>query len=401
MEIKVAFTHVWYPAGGSTKITSDLAEYLSSKGYRIYVFVEKLDEKSLSEADRRNITFVPARLRGLKSFTEGVRSIVGDINRLGIDILVTPGGIRNYMMARIKRLTRCKIVFALHSLPLWQIAGYFESRHHKALHSGSVGRFLEWFLAVYPFEALTGRHKRSRIGKYRRNYLNCDLYTVLCEDYRRQMLEILGPAVATERNNHVEVIPNYIPPHDYGEPVKEKTVLFMGRLSYGDKRVDRLLDVWAMVHRDFPDWELCIVGDGEERERLVRRAGELRLERVEFRGHTSDPGEYYSRASILCLTSTFEGWPLVIAEGQQAGAIPIAFDSAAGIRRQLAPDGVNGILVTPFDKREYARRLAELMSDEALRDRMRRSVLLRSKEYSDADRLAKWDRSFKNLLKQP
>jgi glycosyltransferase involved in cell wall biosynthesis len=232
----------------------------------------------------------------------------------------------------------------------------------------------------------------------RRNYLNSDAYTVLCEPFKQQMLKLLGTGIATADNNHIEVVPNYVPDHGYGTPVKKKRVLFIGRLKYSDKRVDRLLDIWRLVHRDFPDWELCIVGDGDEKNSLMRRSKRLRLRNVEFCGYTTSPEEYYRTASIVCLTSNYEGWPLVIAEGQQAGAVPIAFDVSAGIREQIAPSGVNGILVPPFDKKEYARQLARLMGDDALREEMRRRVVEKSKEYSRPARLARWEELIRELL---
>ena len=50
----------------------------------------------------------------------------------------------------------------------------------------------------------------------------------------------------------------------------------------------------------------------------------------------------------------------------------IAFDSSAGIREILAPSGENGVLVQPFDLREYARQLERLMADDELRSRIAR-----------------------------
>jgi glycosyltransferase involved in cell wall biosynthesis len=318
---------------------------------------------------------------------------------LGIDILVIPEGW--YINTElVRRNTRSKIIFSLHSLPLWEVIDFFTFGHRDAVASIPAGKLLEWYLLRFPRELLTGRRRKQGADLLRRNYLNSDAYTVICEPYKQRMLEILGPTTVTPENNHIAVVPNFVPWHDYGNLEKKKRVLFIGRLKYSDKRVDRLLDIWAMVHRDFPDWELCIVGDGQEKERLMRRSERLRLTNVRFCGYTLSPEEYYASASIVCLASNYEGWPLVIAEGQQAGAIPVAFDVSAGIREQLLPSGVNGILVEPFDKKEYARQLARLMGDEDLREDMRRNVIEKSREYSRPERLARWEELMYELLKK-
>jgi glycosyltransferase involved in cell wall biosynthesis len=406
MEIKIAFLHVEYPGGGAEMVTSNLATYLSGRGYRVYMLVEHLMQDKLVEADRRNITFIPVSFYKKNSISQ----IAETINREGIDLLVVPDyGLSNF--SYIRQHTKCKIVFALHSIPLWEAMGYMSIKSRKAALSGSVGKMAVWWLVKYPFELITRRHRWQKIKRYKNNYLDSDLYTVLTEDYKKRFIKMLGRGIATPAGNHIEVIPNWVPPLDPapgepGEPGDKKhdkkhRVLFMGRLDYASKRVDRLLDIWSVVQRDFPDWELRIVGDGAEKEPLKERARHLHLENVEFHDYTTNPAEYFSDASIMCLTSHYEGWPLVIAEAQQAGVVPIAFDVSAGVYEQIAPSGKNGFLIRPFNKREYAQRLSQLMADEELRRQMSRNVIEKAREYSDQTRLAKWDEAFRKLLNRP
>jgi glycosyltransferase involved in cell wall biosynthesis len=395
MDIKIAFINSVFPGGGVETLTSDLSAWLTVRGYRVYMFVENLNRSQLRPADKDNISFIATDYSGRGGRIKAARFVAGEVNRLGIDIIVSPVGYVD--LPTLRRHTDAKIVFSLHSLPLWEILNFFPSSHHYALHS-DVGKFLEWFMLRYPHELITGKRVRRLKKRNIDHYLNSDLYTVLSEEYKQQFIEFLGPDTATAENNHIEAIPNWIPPKEYGAMEKKQRVLFMGRLSYGDKRIDRLIDIWSMVERDFPGWELWIVGEGREKKSLMRRAKRLKLGNVEFRDYTKDPGEYYREASILCLTSNYEGWPMVIAEAQQAGVVPIAFDVAAGIREQIAPSGMNGVLVPPFDKAEYARELARLMGDDELRERMSRNVVAKAREYSDESRLAKWDAEFRKLL---
>ena len=64
-----------------------------------------------------------------------------------------------------------------------------------------------------------------------------------------------------------------------------------------------------------------LVGDGRDGKMLRELAGELGLERVSFEGMQTDVRPYYAEASVLCLTSETEGWPLTLTEGQANGCI--------------------------------------------------------------------------------
>lgn len=96
---------------------------------------------------------------------------------------------------------------------------------------------------------------------------------------------------------------------------KRKEILFVGRIDCNQKKVNRVIDTWALLEQRYPDWRLTIVGDGPDRENLEKQVRELKLRNVSFEGF-QNPREYYERASILLLTSEFEGFPLVLQIGR-------------------------------------------------------------------------------------
>ena len=89
-----------------------------------------------------------------------------------------------------------------------------------------------------------------------------------------------------------------------------------------------------------------------------------------------------SEASILCLTSSIEGWGLVIGEAQMLGTVPLAFDVSAGVREQMLPQWENGVLIPPFDMDTYADALVKLAQDEELRQQMSLNVRQQAKRFS-------------------
>ena len=108
----------------------------------------------------------------------------------------------------------------------------------------------------------------------------------------------------------------------YGANKKENEIIYVGRLDNTQKRVYRILETWNLLESKFPEWRLTFVGDGEEREAMQHLGNQMGLKRIQFEGFQT-PRKYYERASILILTSEFEGFPLVIAECMSFGIVPV------------------------------------------------------------------------------
>lgn len=165
---------------------------------------------------------------------------------------------------------------------------------------------------------------------------------------------------------------------------KEKEIVYVGRLDFVQKRVYRVIDTWNYLEERFPDWRLTIVGDGKDRENLENHVKCLGLNRVSFEGF-QNPLEYYKRASMLLLTSDFEGFGLVIVEGMAFGVVPFVYGSYPAVY-DIIDDGVDGAIM-PYHKDGYlaeeaAEMVAKIMGDDAKREQMALAAVEKSKEYS-------------------
>ena len=120
--------------------------------------------------------------------------------------------------------------------------------------------------------------------------------------------------------------------------LKENIILTVGRIGTAQKQNNVMLEAFAKLANDLPDWKLRLVGTIEKDfepyiENFFARNPNLK-ERVIFTGLVEDKIELaneYKRAKIFCLTSTFEGGtPNVTAEALFAGDFIIfsAVDSA-------------------------------------------------------------------------
>ncbi len=253
-----------------------------------------------------------------------------------------------------------KLVCHLHVNPAASMAGYTDclaGDWYECRHGRRVGAFL-YALMRYPF----CYWRRSLIERRRLRFIyQCaDAFVLLSESFKEEFCRVAGMTVAPKL--HALSNPLLLAPPAV-LPEKRKEVLYVGRLPWQHKRVDRLLKAWSRVEADFPDWQLTIVGEGAAQDLYKELGRELKLKRVSFEGK-QDPRPYYARARIFCMTSSFEGFGLVLIEAQAAGCVPVVFESYASVH-DIIDDGINGCLVKPFDIAAYAETLGNLMRDEA------------------------------------
>jgi glycosyltransferase involved in cell wall biosynthesis len=129
----------------------------------------------------------------------------------------------------------------------------------------------------------------------------------------------------------------------FGLPETRHFVIYSGRLA-PEKRVDLLLDAFAKIASDRPDWDLLIVGGGPLAEELQDRIPKGLFPRVHWLGFLDDQAvlsALYRCARVFVLPSDYEPWAVVINEAVAAGLAVIASD-AVGAAADLVRDGVNG-----------------------------------------------------------
>lgn len=143
--------------------------------------------------------------------------------------------------------------------------------------------------------------------------------------------------------------------------IKNKLVLAVGRLA-DQKGFDLLLAAWGHVTQKKPDWKLNIVGNGDRKDQLLKQIDELNLnEVVSIIPTTNNIEQYYKKASIYCLSSRFEGFPMVLLEAQAYGLPIVAFDCDTG-PAELIEDNDTGYLVAPLNINELANKLNNMMN---------------------------------------
>jgi glycosyltransferase involved in cell wall biosynthesis len=129
----------------------------------------------------------------------------------------------------------------------------------------------------------------------------------------------------------------------FGLAAGRRRIVYSGRLA-DVKRVDLLVDAFATVAGDRPDWDLLVVGDGPLREALAGRIPPALRGRVTWTGFLDDQetiSALYKSCDVLVLPSEYEPWAVVINEAAAAGLAIVASD-VVGAAAELVRDGVNG-----------------------------------------------------------
>jgi len=135
------------------------------------------------------------------------------------------------------------------------------------------------------------------------------------------------------------------------------------------KAPERFVEVAARLAPRFPAAHFLLAGDGMLRRRLERLRREAGLERrLHLPGWRRDVPAIYDAATVVTLTSRFEGLPRVIVEAL-AARVPVVAMAVDGVP-EVVRDGENGFLLAPDDVAGVAERVAEILADGALRSRL-------------------------------
>lgn len=156
-----------------------------------------------------------------------------------------------------------------------------------------------------------------------------------------------------------------------------------------EKRLDRLIDAFAIARRDHPEAVLVIAGDGPERAALEARAHEAGVaEAVSFAGFSRDLRAFYADLDAFALSSDTEQMPMAVLEAMAAG-LPVASTDVGDVARMVSTD--NRAQVVPKSAEALAGALSVLMADANARARLGEANLARVAERYDAARMnAAW-----------
>jgi len=148
------------------------------------------------------------------------------------------------------------------------------------------------------------------------------------------------------------------------------------------KSVDHLLEAFVIVRQELVNARLIIVGEGDDRPRLMAIAQRLGISSATtFTGFVSeeDKVKYLNEMHVGVNTSAKEGWGLTVIEANACGT-PTISSNVQGLRDAVV-EGETGLLYEYGNREQLAEKILLLLRDDHLRARLADNALRRSKEF--------------------
>lgn len=169
---------------------------------------------------------------------------------------------------------------------------------------------------------------------------------------------------------------------ELGIPARSLVIGTVGRLVV-EKGYRELFTAAARVRAAFPEVRFLAVGasDPDKADALSERQIEQARKTIVFTGWRSDAKVLLALMDVFVLPSWREGLPRSAIEAAAMGK-PLVLTNIRGCR-EVARDGVEGLLVPPRDPARLAATIERLVQDPALRERMGAAARARALECFD------------------
>lgn len=311
------------------------------------------------------------------------------------DIILSQFITIDYKIVSILKKSYTKVVTVYHTRPMLhglefeELINYIERSNNWLHRLYNITK-----IPLLPFYNII-RKRKEKISFYEA-YRNSDKLVLLSKYFFSALKEIIPQA----KINKIAFIGNPIVfeecfPIERLEE-KEKKVLVVCSADHV-KRIPIILKIWQSIENDsdYNEWSFTYVGDGDKFNQIKKQAKKMQLKRITFTGFTS-PLPYYKESSILLMTSKYEGWPMVLMEGQQMGVVPISYNSFESLK-EIIDNENNGIIIPNNDINTFIKRLKNLMFDDEKRKKMAQNAIVSSQIHSKRNTVDKYLFLFENL----
>ena len=387
--MNIAFLLTTLNRGGIENLTCFLANELVRTGHHVAIISMKPDHDDDLVGTLVNSIEV-YYLNGFSCNRRNVQEVREIFSKLRIELVINQYGLPYIPCRLVKKAAKglpVRLISVYHSDPCANGRLLFVEQQMR--HEKSKLKTLLLKLKHSIYKQITSRSMRYV-------YHQSNAYVLLSNCFKDNFIKFTG----IKKPNKLYGIPNPVTidssSFEYNQDNKRKQLLFVGRIDNTIKRIDRILDIWKRLYENHPNWELLILGDGPDLSYLKEYAIGKKLPRVYFKGKQRlEP--YYKDASIILLTSEFEGFGLVLVEGMTYGVVPVAYGSYESVN-DIIDNGKNGFVVNPvkgkFPCELMAEKVGELMDDSKMRDRMALESLKIVNKFSTGEILKRWEDLF-------
>lgn len=310
-------------SGGTERVTTLIANALAQKNFQVSILSLADGKQSFFELepDIKTYSLYPEKISFKKNFLGAVWLIRRFVTQNQIDTLVV-----------VDSISCVFTVPALFGLKVKHICWeHFNFKVNLGVKYRDIGR--KW-AAKYCDYIVTLTHRDQELWK---NNLS---------NIRSKIITIVNPSTF----EGIEHIPD----------LDCKVVLAVGRYRH-QKGYDLLLQAWSSVTNK-EGWKLVIVGEGEDKQKIIELCKFLKIDdTVEINSSTDNIAQYFKSASFYCMSSRFEGLPMVLLEAQSFGLPIVSFDCDTG-PAELIDNEFSGYLVEPENIEKLSEAITKMIN---------------------------------------
>jgi len=390
--MNIVFLTKMISVGGVAVVSIRLANRLAKEGHHvsIFAFMPEYHQLSIDMISKDVHVYYG---KGARFSKENVRILKEVFEKEAIEIAINQWGLHWFNITCIRAASRnrpIKVITVFHNDPTTN--GRLQACDIRLRRCNNTLMYLLLRIKRVLVRWLTGLSMHYV-------YSMSDAYVLLSDSFVCGFKKF----ALVYNGNKIRVIPNPITintPSQINLAGKEKLVLYVGRLDFYQKRVNRLVDVWSQLDSSSLDWKFSIVGDGPMKKYLAKSVKNKNLQRVRLEG-SRNPMPYYEKASILLLLSEFEGFGLVLTECMSYGVVPVVLGSYSAVN-DIVNDGVNGYIIPynpliGFNPTAVAQKVKELMDNFENREMMAQHAIEKSRLYSEDSIINKWIELFDQM----
>ena len=310
-----------------------------------------------------------------------------------IDIIINQWGLpfMSTLLCRVAiKRTSCKLISVLHGAP--NTSKLIIKARDKC--ETVYNPFLK-----YIYHAIMYLKEELVKASIRYNCSHCEKYVLLSSHF----IKPLSDYAHIKRTENIIAIGNPVTIPVYFEEwelkQKKKQLLYVGRMDYENKRVNRIVEAWKVLYEKYVDWELVLVGEGPYKSTLEEYIRRYDIQRVCFKGfQVSPPIQHYKEASIFLLTSDLEGFGLVVIESMSYGVVPVVYGSYEAIY-DIIDNGKSGLITPiPYNSQKTIDCISLLIENEKLRKEMAKEAMCKAKCFTIDSVITRWYNLFEEVL---
>lgn len=350
--IKILFVSLGDNMFGTEKFIYYLVKNLPEDKYDVHWGIpyksklsEVLDNNGIRYFHFENGTIDSFRIRGLINIGKY-------IYRNKIDILHSNSGILPCIIAKILGVSKC-----------------FETRHGIFYSDEQLSKFK------------THQKYHEIIKQYFVNY-----QVAIAENDKSRMIKYFGMSPDKIKIIYYGVDINEVRKHgvkELGKPYSGKQkiqFLNIGRFTYQKSQED-LLKAANLLIKEFIDFHITIIGEGEEKENLLKYVSCNNLtDFVTIESYKENIHKEILKYDVLVMTSKYEGFPYVVSDSMAIG-IPVIHTDVGGVSNVIR-DKIDGLIVETGNIIKIKEAMKNIATDRDLYNRIQMNAFKKIEEYS-------------------